>query len=147
MEENLYKDVIIDIKGTQNVNGSEDTVELTTVGRMNIMGAKTYLRYDDSSSSGEESVSCMIKIDRDDDSVIMQRSGKLNSRMYIKKGQRHICHYDTSEGPLTMGIFGENVKSDLDENGGNIVMSYTIDVNYGMLSRNKVEITVKETEV
>lgn len=147
MEENLYKDVIIDIKGTQNVNGSEDTVELTTVGRMNIMGAKTYLRYDDSSSSGEESVSCMIKIDHDDDSVIMQRSGKLNSRMYIKKGQRHICHYDTSEGPLTMGIFGENVKSDIDESGGNIFMSYTIDVNYGMLSRNKVEITVKETEV
>ncbi len=147
MENILYKDVIIDIKGTQNVNGAEDTVELTTVGKMNIKDGKTYLRYDDSSSSGEDGVSCLIKIDDSENSVVMQRSGRLNSRMYIKKGQRHICHYDTSEGPLTMGIFGENVRSSLDENGGSLFMSYTIDVNYGMLSRNKVEISVRETKI
>ncbi len=46
-----------------------------------------------------------------------------------------------------MGIFGENVRSSLDENGGSLFMSYTIDVNYGMLSRNKVEISVRETKV
>ena len=147
MENILYKDVIIDIKGTQNVNGVEDTVELTTVGKMNIKDGKTYLRYDDSSSSGEDGVSCLIKIDDSENSVVMQRSGRLNSRMYIKKGQRHICHYDTSEGPITMGIFGENVRSSLDENCGSLFMSYTIDVNYGMLSRNKVEISVRETKV
>lgn len=138
------KEVIIDIKGTQTVNGEDDVVELTTVGKMDIKDGKTYLRYDDSAASGVEGVSCMIKIDKSDDSVIMQRSGALNSRMYIKKGQRHICHYETVGGTITMGIFGENVSADMDDNGGNLYMSYTVDVNYGMLSRNKVEINVRE---
>ena len=82
MENILYKDVIIDIKGTQNVNGAEDTVELTTVGKMNIKDGKTYLRYDDSSSSGEDGVSCLIKIDDSENSVVMQRSGRLNSGIF-----------------------------------------------------------------
>jgi uncharacterized beta-barrel protein YwiB (DUF1934 family) len=138
------KDVIIDIKGTQTVQGEDDVIELTTVGKMNIIGEKTYLKYDDSAMSGADGVSCIIKVDQKDNSVVMQRSGGLNSRMFIKKGQRHICHYETGQGTFTMGIFGEEVKSDLDSNGGSLVMSYTIDVNYGMLSRNKVEINVKQ---
>lgn len=138
------KDVIIDIKGTQTVNGEDDVIELTTVGKMNKIGKKTYLRYDDSASTGVDGVSCTIKVDNDDGSVVMQRAGALNSRMYIKKGQRHICHYETSQGTLTMGIFGENVETSLGDFGGSIRMSYTIDVNYGMLSRNEVEIKVRE---
>lgn len=138
------KEVIIDIKGTQTVDGDDDVVELTTVGRMNTVGSKTYLRYDESAASGVDGASCMIKLDRSDNSVVMQRSGPFNSRMYIKEGQRHICHYETSQGTLTMGIFGETVNADISESGGSVYMSYTIDVNYGMLSRNKVEIKVKE---
>lgn len=138
------KEVIIDIKGTQIVDGEDDIVELTTVGKMNTVGNKTYLRYDDSTATGIDGVSCMIKLDREENSVVMQRSGALNSRMYIKEGQRHICHYETSQGTITMGIFGEIVNSDLSDKGGSLYMSYTIDVNYGMISRNKVEINVKE---
>lgn len=138
------KDVIIDIKGTQEVDGEQDTVEITTVGKMNRIGSKTYLRYDDSTATGMDGVSCLIKVDPEDDSVIMQRSGALNSRMYIKKGERHICHYETGQGVLTLGIFGESVQYGLSEKGGSLSMSYTLDVNYGMVSRNSVEIIVKQ---
>lgn len=138
------KDVLIDIKGTQSIDGDSDVVELTTVGKMNIIGGKTYLKYEDCTSSENDGISCLIKIDHKDNSVIMQRSGAFNSRMYIKKGQRHTCHYETVGGTLTMGIFGENVKDEMTANGGRLFMSYTIDVNYGMLSRNSVEIKVKE---
>lgn len=138
------KDVVISIKGSQNVDGQSDVVEITTVGKMNIIGNKTYLKYDDHTSSDNEAISCLIKIDPKDESVVMQRSGAFNSRMYIKKGQRHTCHYETVGGILTMGIFGETVKNNINENGGDLFMSYTIDINSGMLSRNSVEIKVKE---
>lgn len=138
------KEVVISIKGTQIVDGEDDVIELTTVGKMNTVGNKTYLRYDDSTSTGVDGVSCMIKLDREDNSVVMQRSGSLNSRMYIKEGQRHTCHYETTQGTITMGIFGETVHSTLSDKGGKLSMCYTIDVNYGMISRNKVEIRVKE---
>lgn len=138
------KDVLIDIKGTQTVNGEDDSVSLTTVGRMNVIGGKTYLKYEDCTSNEGESISCLIKVDPSDDSVIMQRSGTFNSRMYIKKGQRHTCHYETAAGTIVMGIFGENVRNELSNNGGRLSVSYTIDVNYGLLSKNSVEISVKE---
>ncbi len=138
------KDVLIDIKGTQNVDGEDDVVSLTTVGKLNVIGGKTYLKYDDCTSGDGETISCLIKVDPKDESVIMQRSGAYSSRMYIKKSQRHTCHYETAAGTLTMGIFGENIKNELGENGGKLFLSYTIDVNFGMLSRNSVEISVKE---
>ena len=138
------KEVLIEIKGKQTVDGDNDVIELTTVGKMDTVGGKTYLRYDDSAATANDSIACMIKYDPKENSVIMQRSGILNSRMYIKKGQRHVCHYETGQGVLTMGIFGEEVDTKLNENGGKLKLSYTIDVNYGLMSRNEVEINVKE---
>lgn len=138
------KEVLIDIKGIQNVDGEDDITELTTVGKMESIAGKTYLRYDDRTGDNNESISCLIKLDPEDDSVVMQRHGSFNSRMYIKKGQRHICHYETPAGTLTMGIFGENTEIKMGDDGGRVFMSYTIDINHGLMSRNSVEIKVKE---
>lgn len=138
------QDVVIEIKSKQEIDGDSDSIELTTVGQMNVIGGKTYLRYDDSVATGVEGVSCLIKVDPKENSVMMQRSGVLNSRMYIKKGQRHICHYETGQGTLVLGVFGENVSNELTQNGGKLLLSYTLDVNYGMVSRNTVEINVKQ---
>lgn len=138
------QDVVIEIISTQEVDGDEDSIELTTVGKMNVINGKTYLKYDDSAATGLDGVSCLIKIDPEENSVVMQRSGVLNSRMYVKKGQRHICHYETGQGTLVLGVFGESVKDEMTDNGGSLFMSYTLDVNYGMVSRNKVQINVKQ---
>ncbi len=138
------KEVLIEIKGTQTVDDESDVIELTTIGKMDTVGEKTYIRYDDSTATESDVIACMIKYDPKDNSVIMQRSGTLNSRMYIKKGQRHICHYETGQGVLTMGIFGEDVNAKMSNKGGSLKLSYTIDVNYGLMSRNEVEINVKE---
>ena len=138
------KDVLIDIKGIQNVDGEDDITELTTVGKMDVIAGKTYLRYEDRTGDSDDGISCLIKLDPKDDSIIMQRSGSFNSRMYIKKGQRHICHYETPAGTFTMGIFGENTDIKMGDEGGRVFMSYTIDINNSLMSRNSVEIKVKE---
>ena len=138
------KDVLIDIKGIQNVDGEDDITELTTVGKMDVIAGKTYLRYEDRTGDSDEGISCLIKLDPQDDSIVMQRSGSFNSRMYIKKGQRHICHYETPAGTFTMGIFGENTDIKMGDEGGRVFMSYTIDINNSLMSRNSVEIKVKE---
>jgi uncharacterized beta-barrel protein YwiB (DUF1934 family) len=43
-----------------------------------------------------------------------------------------------------LGIHGEKVNIDLNENGGRIELVYTIDSDLKLVSRNEVEITVKE---
>lgn len=140
----MIKEVIIDIKTLQTVDGNTDTIEFTTDGRFGIKDGSYFISYDESrllEVNGEVKTTVFIK---PDNSVIMQRNGAYNSRMVIEKGVRSNCFYMTPMGELSLGIFGEKVKSDLNENGGSVSMDYTIDSNMQLLSRNQVNISIKE---
>ena len=140
----MIKDVIIDIKTEQTANGNTDTIEFTTDGRFGVKDGSYFISYEESKLlevDGEVKTVVFIK---PDNSVVMQRTGAYNSRMVIEKGVRNNCFYMTPMGELSLGIFGEKVKSQLTENGGNIAMNYTIDTNLQLLSRNKVNISIKE---
>ncbi|MBQ2933184.1 MAG: DUF1934 family protein, partial [Clostridia bacterium] len=52
----------------------------------------------------------------------------------------------TVQGELVLGIFGEEITNSLNDNGGFLSMTYTIDVENSLLSRNKVEIKVREVK-
>lgn len=140
----MIKDVIIDIKTEQTANGSTDTIEFTTDGRFGIKDGSYFISYDEShilEVEGEVKTTVLIK---PNNSVVMQRHGAYNSRMVIEKGVRSNCFYVTPMGELTLGIFGEKVQSRLSENGGSVSMNYTIDTNLQLISRNKVNISIKE---
>ncbi len=140
----MIKDVIIDIKTQQTANGDTDTIEFTTDGRFGIKDGNYFISYDESELlevEGEIKTTVFIK---SDNSVVLQRNGAYNSRMVIEKGVRNNCFYMTPMGELSLGIFGEKVKTNLTENGGSISMNYTIDANSQLLSRNKVNISIKE---
>ena len=81
-----------------------------------------------------------------DKSVILQRTGSVESRLVVEEGKRSVCCYNTSAGELLIGIFGEKVKTDLSSCGGEISMKYTIDSNLRLVSRNSVKISVKEVK-
>jgi uncharacterized beta-barrel protein YwiB (DUF1934 family) len=77
-------------------------------------------------------------------SIVLNRSGDINSRMEIEQNVRNNCFYSTPVGELSLGIHGEKVNVDLNEKGGRIELVYTIDSDLKLVSRNEVEITVKE---
>ncbi len=140
----MIKDVIINIKTEQTVGDSTDTIEFTTDGRFGIKDGSYFISYEESKLlevDGDVKTTLYIK---SDDSVVMQRNGAYSSRMVIEKGVRNNCFYVTPMGELSLGIFGEKVKTNFSENGGSIDMNYTIDTNLQLLSRNSVNISVKE---
>ncbi len=140
----MIKDVIISIKTEQTVGDSTDTIEFTTDGRFGIKDGSYFISYEESKLlevDGDVKTTLYIK---SDDSVVMQRNGAYSSRMVIEKGVRNNCFYVTPMGELSLGIFGEKVKTNFSEKGGSIDMNYTIDTNLQLLSRNSVNISVKE---
>ncbi len=140
----MMKDVIINIKTEQTVGDSTDNIEFTTDGRFGIKDGSYFISYEESNLlevEGEIKTTIYIK---PDNSVIMQRNGAYSSRMVIEKGVRNNCFYVTPMGELSLGIFGEKVKTAFSEKGGSITMNYTIDTNLQLLSRNSVNISVKE---
>ena len=50
--------------------------------------------------------------------------------MVIEKGVRNNCFYTTPHGELSLGIFGEKVFYDLNQNGGNINAEIFVDGKY-----------------
>lgn len=139
----MLKNVLIKINGTNTSEGNADKVEFTTEGKLGEKEGKMYILYEEAESIGTTGVKTMLKVESDKQ-VVLQRSGALNSRMIIEKGQRHNCCYSTVQGDVMVGVFGEAIKSELNDNGGKLYMRYTVDVNMGLVSRNEIEISVKE---
>ena len=141
----MIKDVIINVKGVQGIDDQTDTVELTTEGRFGIKNCKYYLSYEEGQLI--ENGLCKTKIYiNSSDSVVLQRKGAIESRMEIEKDKRNVSLYVTPVGELSIGIYGEKVEINLNESGGSINLAYTIDSDLRLISRNTVEITVKEVE-
>lgn len=141
----MMKDVIISISGEQGIDSDSDTIELTTVGRFGEKNGNYYLTYDETEMLGMGAVKTGIYI-KPDKSVVLQRTGSVESRLVVEEGKRSVCCYNTSVGELLIGIFGEKVKTNLTPTGGEISMKYTIDSDLRLISRNYVKISVREVE-
>lgn len=138
------KEVLIKIKGTQQYAESDsDVTTFTTNGRLSCDNGVYRLCYDESEMIGAKGVKTELVIENDQ-KMTLARKGGMESRMTVEKGRRHSCLYNTPEGDFVIGIYGEALLCELDESGGRIYMSYTLDVNSGLLSKNIMEIEIKE---
>ncbi len=138
------KDVLINIKGVQGIDDDTDTIEFITDGRFGIKNGSYYISYDESGMlDSKEPVKTHIYI-KPDNSVVLQRTGSVKSKILIEKGKRNNCFYSTPIGELTIGVFGEKLEYSLNELGGNIKLMYTIDSDLRLISRNEVNISIKE---
>jgi len=140
----MIKDVFISIKGVQGIDDQTDTIEFMTDGRFGIKDGEYYISYDESGmlDTGEE-VKTHIYI-KSCDSLVLQRSGAIKSRMLVEKGKRNTCFYSTPHGELVIGIFGECIEHNLTESGGEVKIKYTIDSDLRLISRNEVNISIRE---
>lgn len=139
------KKVWIEIKGTQDYDGESDVTRLTTEGFFGYDNGVYRIRYDESELLGVAGVKTELTVENNT-KMVLSRTGGMEGSLTVEKGRRHSCFYNTPQGSFVLGIFGETLRSDLSAHGGNLYMAYTIDVNSGLVSRNQMEIKVKEIE-
>lgn len=140
----MIKDVLINIVGFQGIDGEGDTIEFTSEGRFGFKDGEYFISYDEGQMF-EEKIEVKTKIFiKKDNSVTLERKGSINSKMFIEEGKRNSCFYNTPFGDLLISVFGEKIENNLNENGGKINLKYTIDSDMKMISRNQVDILVKE---
>ena len=138
------KEVLIEIKGIQKyAEGHEDKTVFTTNGTLSYEDGVLALNYDESEMIGAKGVKTELRIESGSKMSLIRRGG-MESKMTVEKGRRHSCLYNTPEGDFVIGIFGEALMLETNKNGGKIYMSYTLDVNSGLLSKNIMEIKFKE---
>ena len=139
MEENY----LITIKGTMEQDGERESVELMTRGKFVQRGSSYFIAYEETEATGYAGCTTTVKATADAREVVMTRFGKVPSQLVIEKGVRHICHYETGFGSVSLGVAADVIELDLTDAGGRLQFSYTLDSGgENFISRNLVDITV-----
>ena len=139
MEENY----LITIKGTMEQDGERESVELMTRGKFVRRGSSYFIAYEETEATGYAGCTTTVKATADAREVVMTRFGKVPSQLVIEKGVRHICHYETGCGSVSLGVAADVIELDLTDAGGRLQFSYTLDSGgENFISRNLVDITV-----
>ena len=142
----MQENYLISIKGSQNVEGEVGEIELTTFGSYVKRGASRYIVYKEYASDEVPSErTSVLKIDGSQCLTLMRRGGD-NTRLILESGKRHLCQYDTGYGNLMIGIFTSRLDTDLNDAGGSLNVTYTLDINSALSSTNELSITVKEAK-
>ena len=139
----MKEDYLIRIKGIQESEGEENAVELMTRGSFVQRGGSYYITYRETEATGYEGSTTTVKIAEDARRVAMLRYGKAASPLIIEKGTRHLCHYETGYGAISLGVAADVIEHQLTDEGGRVQFSYTLDSgSEDFISRNLVDITV-----
>lgn len=135
------KNVTVSVKGFQSIDNDEDIVELKTVGTYAFKNDKYYIFYDEMNEDGAKTET-MLKVG--ENIAVLKRTGATENKMVIEVGKRNSSVYSTPMGEFIMDIYGEEVKSTLNDNGGIVSLIYSLNMNSTPVGRNRIEITVKE---
>ncbi|MEG2500515.1 MAG: DUF1934 domain-containing protein [Oscillospiraceae bacterium] len=134
---------LITINGTMEQHGESDSIELKTRGSFTKKNNAFFISYKESEATGYKGCMTTVKVEDTGTCVSMLRFGSAPSQLVIEKGTRHVCHYETGHGALSLGVSADEIENGLSETGGTVKFSYMLDFDTTSISRNTVNITVK----
>ncbi|MEE0859677.1 MAG: DUF1934 domain-containing protein [Acutalibacteraceae bacterium] len=135
---------IIDIIGTQTVDGERDVIKVTTTGDYTVAPTgNRFIRYNEYDNDNPAmSQKTVIKICENQISIV--RKGGYESQLILELNKRHQCHYATPMGSLFIGVYTNKMDIELDENGGRLSVEYTLDFDTSNVSENAFNIIIRK---
>lgn len=139
----MKKDVILDIKGLQSMDGlPSDEVSLTTEGRFYERNGSYYAVYEETAVTGFEGGHTTVK--SGGGKVTVTRTGKYPSSLTFEPGQRHLAVYNTEYGALALTTATKSLLSELTDDGGRIFVEYDVEIENAYMSTNKLTIDIRQ---
>lgn len=138
----MKDNAMISLKTLQNIDGSDEIneIELKTKGKFAQKNGKFYIIYEESELTGFEDTTTTIKVS--DNAVSMTRSGKYNSKMVFRRGEKCLCSYTTPYGVIPVGVSPTLLESRLGDDGGNVNIEYILDIDNREYLKNSINLTV-----
>ena len=123
----MVKTVTLSLRGQQSYADQEpDVIELVTEGTLEALDDGWKLCYEESELTGLAGVSTTFQIQGK--TVTLIRTGKLNSQMVFREGERHDSLYQMEFGALMITVCAERIFAMLDESGGRVDLVYCIEI-------------------
>ena len=134
--------VMLTIVGEQYFDDADpDETKLMTAGVMELLPEGLRFTYEESELTGMEGTTTTFEIRGRQ--VILTRCGTTNSQMIFEEGRQHTSLYETPFGGLTVDIETSRLQHNLTENGGLMLIQYSIAVEHTVTGRNCFRISVR----
>ena len=131
--------IIINIVGEQLVGDELNRTEFVTEGRYSEIDGKKRLEYDESMMVGQEG--SVTSIEFDGDVVSLMRTGSSFSHMVFRAGSKSHNHIRTENGDVQMGVYPLHVKCDMNQSGGEVDLTYQLDISGTYASLNQLKVS------
>lgn len=139
----MCDNVIISIKSHQIYDEREpDCIELVSAGTFEQTTEGYTITYQESELTGLEGTTTVLQVS--EGQVTLLRQGEVNSVMVFEEGRQHVSVYETPAGTLAITINTRRLRSELDAQGGDIEIQYTIDVDRAATGLNLFHIHVSK---
>ena len=141
----MERDAVISIRGMQEYEDAEpDVVELVTRAHMTRDSGRCTLSYQESELTGLEGTWTTIHVEGNQ--VTLIREGEFNTQMVFQGGRRHLSVYNTPYGAMEIGVNTRHLLAELTDQGGDIEVDYSVEVDHALAGRNIFLINVREAK-
>ncbi len=143
----MKKNVIISINSAPRYDDEQnpEKIELITDGKYYRKNGIYYIIYEESPLTGMEGITTTLKVEPT--KVTLIRNGEFPSQMIFECGEKHVGLYNVAEGSLTVSINASKIRNTLTDDGGELEIAYSIEVNNSLIGENLFTARVKEADV
>ena len=138
----MEQDVLLTITSIQCFENEEpETTQLVTPGTMRMEEDAIELSYAETELTGLQGTQTDFRIEKE--RVSLRRSGAVESKMTFVIGQEDLSLYDMGFGALMINLRTEDIRCDLSEKGGTLIVAYTIVIEEEATGTIRYEIAVQ----
>lgn len=125
----MNKDVLIHVRGLQmmNVGDDQEPIEIIVPGQYYFRNGSHYLRYEEILDEGAKPTVNYIKMSTK--GMEVRKQGLVNVHMVFEQGKKNMTYYTTPYGTLEMGIAATGMELEETEDGINMTVDYSLDMN------------------
>jgi uncharacterized beta-barrel protein YwiB (DUF1934 family) len=135
----MNKKAVISVTSVQGED--KEPVSVVTPGDFYIKDETYYARYKETEISGMSGTITTLKIKKDE--LVLIRKGTTNAKMEFSEDLKSVSMYDTPYGTLQIKTDTKYIKIDVDENGGDVVIKYNMDISGQKVPMTTLEINIK----
>lgn len=142
----MKDNVLISVSGSHIYdNYTEDLLEMITTGSYQLKDGVYTITYSETEPNNSGSYKTTFTIDPNR-KVTVVREGEISSHMIFEQGQKHLIYCDTDFGAMTIGVSADRIETKLSENGGDIEIVYSIEIDQSLASDNILKLNVRKTK-
>ena len=135
----MKKNAIVSV--SSRIDNDDKAIEVVTPGEFYDKENSYYAIYKETELSGMEGTTTTLKISKDKFSLI--RMGTTTTKMQFQQGKEDISLYSTPYGVLEVKIFTDSLKINIDENGGDVVIAYSMEIAGHQKQSTELVINIK----